>query len=106
MTSTRKCLLLGVDKCIEWREYYVCPKCPGKELPYEEYTGVCHVSGSYFKENIRKQKRVCQFSQNFENGYLKEIPNRASYFDGTNYKPKKTELIDYFDLVWTKNPQF
>ena len=21
-------------------------------------------------------------------------------------KPKKTQLIDFFDLVWTKNPQF
>ena len=31
----------------------------GGELPYEEYTGVCHELGSYFQEKI--PKRVCQF---------------------------------------------
>ena len=34
-------------------------KTPGGELPYEEYTGVCHELGSYFQEKI--PKRVCQF---------------------------------------------
>ena len=31
----------------------------GGELPYEEYTGVCHELGSYFQE--KNPKKVCQF---------------------------------------------
>ena len=41
---------------------------PGGELPYEEYTGVCHELGSYFQEKI--PKRVCQF--------FTKIPERAT----------------------------
>ena len=39
----------------------------GGELPYEEYTGVCHELGSYFQEKI--PKRMCQF--------FTKIPERA-----------------------------
>ena len=39
----------------------------GGELPYEEYTGVCHELGSYFQEKI--PKRVCKF--------FTKIPERA-----------------------------
>ena len=43
-------------------------KIPGEErLPYEEYMGVCHELGSYFKE--KNPKRVCQF--------FTKIPERA-----------------------------
>ena len=43
--------------------------CPGGggELPYEEYTGVCHELGSHFQEKI--PKRVCKF--------FTKIPERA-----------------------------
>ena len=41
--------------------------CLGGELPYVEYTGVCHELGSYFQEKI--PKRVCHFFTN--------IPERA-----------------------------
>ena len=37
------------------------------ELPYEEYTGVCHELGSYCQE--KNPKRVCQF--------FTKIPERA-----------------------------
>ena len=39
----------------------------GGELPYEEYTGVCHELGSHFQE--KNPKRVCQF--------FTKIPERA-----------------------------
>ena len=45
-------------------------KCPGGELPYEEYMGVCHELGSHFQGKI--PKRVCQF--------LTKIPERAIIF--------------------------
>ena len=57
-------------------------------LPYEEYKGVCHELGSYFQAKI--PKRVCQFfSKIAERAIISvEIPDRVSYFDGTNDKPK------------------
>ena len=79
----------------------------GGELPYEEYIGVCHELGSYFQEKI--PKRVCQF--------FTKIPERA-IISGKKFQigsvilmtqminQKKTELIDFFDLVWTKIHNF
>ena len=76
------------------------------ELPYEEYTGVCHELGSYFQEKI--PKRVCQF--------FTKIPERLNVCEKLQIwsiilmaqmtNQNKAELIDYFHLVWTKNPQF
>ena len=79
---------------------------PRGGLPYEEYTGVCHEIGSHFQEKI--PKRVCQFFTK------KKIPERAiisvrswsAILMAQMTNQKKTELIDYFPLVWTKNPQF
>ena len=66
----------------------------GGRLPYEEYTGVCHVLGSYFQGKI--PKRYVNFSQKFRKGlqYLEEIriPDRVSYFDVTNDKPKEDRI--------------
>ena len=45
----------------------------GAGRPYEEYTRVCHVLGSYFQG-----KGYVNFSQKF-----REILDRVSYFDGT-----------------------
>ena len=67
------------------RSIFVCLPPGGGELPYEEYTGVCHELGSYFQEKI--PKRVCQI--------FTKIPERAiisddtNYFDDTNDKPKE-----------------
>ena len=89
----------------------------GGGLPYEEYTGVCHELGSYFQEQI--PKRVCNFSKKFRKGYVIFQKNSGKGYNickkfqigsvilmtqMTNQK--KTELIDFFDIVWTKNPQF
>ena len=42
---------------------------PGEgELPYKEYTGVCHELGSYFQENIPKRVQYVNFSQKFRKG--------------------------------------
>ena len=59
------------------------------ELPYEEYTGVCHELGSYFQEKI--PKRVCQFVTKIpERAIISvKIPDKVSYFNGTNDKPKE-----------------
>ena len=65
------------------------------ELPYEEYTGVCHELGSYFQEKIPKS--VCKF--------FTKIPKRAIISVRKMTNQKKAKLIDYFDPVWTKNPQ-
>ena len=80
---------------------------PGGELPYEEYMGVCHELGSYFQEKI--PKRVCQFfHKNSEKGYniCKKFQIGSVILMTQMTNQKKTELIDFFDLVWTKNPQF
>ena len=39
---------------------------PGGGLPYEEYTGVCHELGSFFKKKFRKG--YVNFSQKFRKG--------------------------------------
>ena len=70
---------------------------PRGELPYEEYTGVCHELGSYFQE--KNPKRVCQFCT--------KIPERAICNICKKFQigsvilmtqmtdQKKTELIDF-----------
>ena len=69
------------------------------ELPYEEYTGACHILGSYFQGKI--PKRACQglYSvwKKFQIGSVILMTQMASQ--------KKTELIDDFDLVWIIKPQ-
>ena len=76
-------------------------------LPYEEYTGLCHILGSYFQGKI--PKRVCQFFTKIpERGYniWKKFQIGSVILMAQITVQKKTKLIDYFDLVWTKNPQF
>ena len=60
---------------------------------------MCHELVSYFQEKI--QERVCQF---FTKNPERAIISVTLMAQMTNQK--KTELNDYFDLVWTKNPQF
>ena len=79
----------------------------GLGLPYEEYTGVCHELGSYFQEKI--PKRVCQFFTKIqERAYniCKKFQIGSVILMTQMTNQKKTELIDFFDLVWPKNPQF
>ena len=64
--------------------------------------GVCHELGSYFQEKI--PKRVCQFFRGYNICKKFQIGSVILKTQMTNQK--KTELIDFFDLVWTKNPQF
>ena len=45
----------------------------GGELPYEEYTGVCHEFGSYFQRKI--PKRVCQFFTKIPEGAIISVRN-------------------------------
>ena len=77
-----------------------------EELPYEEYTGVCHESGSYFQQKI--PKRVCQpFTKIPEKGYniCEKFQIGSVILMAQMTNQNKTELIDYFDTAWTKNPQ-
>ena len=76
-------------------------------LPYEEYTGVCHELGPYFQEKI--PKRVCQFFKKIqERAYniCKKFQIGSVILMKQMTNQKKTELIDFFDPVWPKNPQF
>ena len=69
--------------------------------------GVCHELGLYFQEKI--PKRVCQFShKNSGKGYniCKKFQIGSVILMTQMTKQKKTKLINFFDLVWTKNPQF
>ena len=68
--------------------------------------GCARCYGYIFKEN--SEKSTVNFSQNFrkELQYLEEIPDRVSYLMAQIANQKKTKLINYFDLVWNKNPQF
>ena len=81
---------------------------PGEgELPYEEYTGVCYEIGSYLQEKI--PKRVCQFFTKIPGkGYniCKKFQIGSVILMTQMTNQKKTELIDFFDLVWTKNRRF
>ena len=56
----------------------------GGELPYEEYMG-CAGKG-------------CNICKKFQIGSVILMTQMTNQ--------KKTELTDFFDLVWTKNPQF
>ena len=62
--------------------------------------------GHIIKEKFQKGMPI--FHKNSGKGYniWKKFRIRVSFFDGTNTNQKTTELIDYFDLVWTKHPQF
>ena len=76
-------------------------------LLYEECTEVCHELGSYFQEKI--PKRACQFfTKKSGKGYniCKKFQIGSVILMVQMTNQNKTELIDYFDLVWTKNPQF
>ena len=69
--------------------------------------GVCHELGSYFQEKIPKS--VWQFfTKNFGKGYniCKKFQIGSVILITQMTNQKKTELIDFFDLVWTKSPQF
>ena len=63
--------------------------------------GVCHELGSYFQEKI--PKRVCRFFTKIQ-GYniWKKFQIGSVILMAQNTKQKKAQLIDYFDLVWTK----
>ena len=64
------------------------------EFPYEEYMLVCHELGSYFQE------------KNYEKGMSIFHKLGSVILMERMTKRMKTELTDYFHLVWTKNPQF
>ena len=68
---------------------------------------MCHALGSYFQGNI--SKRVCQFfTKKSREGYnmWKKFQIWSVILMAQMTNQKKTELIDYFDQVWTKNLQF
>ena len=50
---------------------------------------------SIFHKNSRKGYNICKKFQIGSVSLMTQMTNQ-----------KKTELIDFFDLVWTKNPQF
>ena len=50
---------------------------------------------SIFHENSGKGNNICKKFQTGSVILMAQMTNQ-----------KKTELIDYFHLVWTKNPQF
>ena len=77
-------------------------------LPYEEYTGVRHEIGSYFQEKIPK-KGISIFHKNSERAIITSVRNSRQgqlVFIAQMTNQKKTELIDYFHLVWTKIHNF
>ena len=79
----------------------------GGGLPYEEYMGVCHELGSYLQEK-KSEKGSSIFHKNSGKGYntCKKLQIGSVIFMAQMTNQKKTELIDYFHLVWTRNPQF
>ena len=50
---------------------------------------------SIFHKNSEKDYNICKKFQIGSVSLMTQMTNE-----------KKTELIDFFDLVWTKNPQF
>ena len=78
----------------------------GGELPYEEYMGVCHELGSYFQEKFRKG--YANFHKNSGKGYniCKKFQIGSVILMTQMTNQKNTELIDFFDLVWTKIHNF
>ena len=71
------------------------------ELPYEEYTGVCHELGKI------SEKSISIFHKNSGKGYniWKKFQIGSVILMAQMTKQKKAQLIDYFGLVWTKNAQ-
>ena len=67
---------------------------------------MCHELGSYFQEKFRKG--YVNFHKNSGTGYniCKKFQIGSVILMTQMTNQKKTELIDFFDLVWTKNPQF
>ena len=67
---------------------------------------MCNVLGSYFQGKI--PKRVCQFFPSSRKGYnvWKKFQIGSIILMSQMTNQRKTDLIDYFDLVWTKTPQF
>ena len=67
---------------------------------------MCHELGSYFQKKFRKG--YVNFSQNSGKGYniCKKFQIGSVILMTQMTNQKKTELIDFFDLVWTKNPKF
>ena len=68
---------------------------------------MCHELGSYFQEKIPKSVSKF-FHKNSGKGYniCKKFQTVSVILMTQMTNQKKTELIDFFDLVWTKNPQF
>ena len=70
--------------------------------------GVCHELGSHFQEKI--PKRVCQFFTKIAERAIINICKKfhiGSVILMTQMtNQKKTELIDFFDLFWTKIHNF
>ena len=79
----------------------------GGELPYEEYTGVCHELGSIFSRK-NSEKGMSIFHKNSGKGYniCKKFQIGSVILMTQMTNQKKTELIDFFDLVWTKIHNF
>ena len=79
----------------------------GGELPYEEYTAVCHELESYFQDK-NSEKGMSIFHKNSGNGrnICKKFQIGSVILMAQMTNQKKTELTDYFNLVWTKNPKF
>ena len=79
----------------------------GGGLPYKEYTGVCNELGSYFQDK-NSEKGMSIFHKNSGKGYniCKKFQIGSVILMTQMTNQKKTELIDFFNLVWTKNPKF
>ena len=63
-----------------------------------------HVLGSYFREKFRKG--YVSFLKNSGKGYniwIEKFQVGSIILMAHMTYQRKTELIDYFDLVWTKN---
>ena len=77
------------------------------ELPYEEYMGgVPPIRVIFSRKNSEKGESI--FHKNSGKGYniSKKFQIGSAILMTQMTNQKKTELIDFFDLVWTKNPQF
>ena len=68
---------------------------------------MCHELGSVFKNKIPK-KSMSIFHKTSGKGYniCKKFQIGSVILMAQMTNQRKTELIDYFHLAWTKNPQF
>ena len=68
---------------------------------------VCHELGSYFQET-NSEKGMSIFYKYLGKGYntCNELQLGSVILMAQMTNQKKTEMTDYFHLVWTKNPQF